>query len=133
MIVMDGVVVRLDKEKLNSKAYYNALKRFGEMFPEKGEHWIDVCKKRLFDVVYLGVEKSHKRFGRKKFKVYRNNDIDKYNSKFSYYVVYLYGSGHDSWCSCSYGKYGTRRLIETCTHIGACILFTLYLQELAKL
>ena len=126
------VTVRLKKENLNSQAYFNALKRFGEMFPEKSAHWIDVCKLRLFDVVYLGQEKTRRHFGRKKFKVYRNRDIDKADCKFSYYTVYLYGTGRSCWCSCTYGKFGKRRLVEVCTHAGACILFNLYIEELAK-
>jgi hypothetical protein len=130
---MSEVTVRLKKGNLNSKAYYKALKRFGEMFPEKTEHWIDTCKLRLFDVVFLGLDKGRRHFGRKKFRVYRNSDIDKAESKFSFYTVYLYGIGRNSWCSCRYAKYGNRRMVQVCTHVGACILFNLYIQELTNI
>jgi len=121
-----SVVMTLNQKTIVPKAYYKALDELLKMFPEKGNTWIDKCRERLFDVQFFGRQK-----GRKVFKVLRNPKIDKYNSKFSYYRVYLYGR-KKGWCSCFYGKYGQKRMVEICTHIGACILFSLYFEILCR-
>lgn len=125
---MSKVVVRLDKDTYVPNVMFKALDKLLEMFPEKGETWINNVRERVFDTTYLGYNFKRKR---KEFKVYRNPKLDKYDSKFSYYKVYYYG-GKRAWCSCYYGKYGKSRALRICTHIGACILFDLYSKLLGE-
>ena len=123
-----SLAVQVKKETINANALFKALEDLLKMFPEKSDAWIDKSRNRLFDVVFLGFNKKYKR---KEYKVYRNKEFDKAESKFSYYKVYYYG-GKRAWCSCFYGKYGKTRMIRHCTHIGACILFDLYFKHLGS-
>jgi len=120
------ILFRLDKKTINESAFFKSLDTFLKLFPEKEKNWFDRSVMRIYDVVYLG-----KHGNRKEFKVYRNEKLDKYDSRFSYYRVYLY-SHNRGWCSCFYGKYGQERMVKICTHIGACILFDLYVQNLMQ-
>lgn len=120
------IIFKLDKNTIVESTFFKALDEFLKLFPEKDKSWIDRSIMRIYDVAFVGYHKKSKQF-----KVYRNPKLDRYESKFTYYRVYLH-SPKSGWCSCFYGKYGQERMVELCTHFGACVLFDLYIQNLTK-
>lgn len=108
-----------------------AVDQLVALYPEKKDSWLDRCKRRLFDVEYLGRETKGRRI-RDVFKVYKNPKIDKAPGRMKYYKVYLYGR-LENWCSCylvSMKKAGFSQAIKVCTHVGACVLFQEYLRAM---
>ena len=118
-------LISLDIRTVNPRAYMEAVRRLHKLFPYKSEKWFERSKERLFNVKYLGAEK--KRFIKHLFYVKKDRK-DNPDAKFKGYKVVI--SGRKFWCQCFFTHYGERRILDPCTHVGACFLFLFYLEAL---
>jgi hypothetical protein len=115
---------KLTVDTIKSDAFVDAVKRLREIFSDKPEHFITLCKERLFDVEFIGNRK-----GFDVYKVYKNEKLgDNYSQR--YRTVFIKASSQGiifhKFCTCFYGFYGKSRHFDVCTHVGAVLLHRLY-------